>query len=428
MMDRDYRLKEIISGLQIDTQAIRAGSDRSPAREHSEPLYATSSFVFSDAETMADAFINESGLSIYGRVDNPTVDVFCKRLAILEGGEACEAASSGMGAILATMMAHCQSGDRVVMSCGVFGATMTLFQKFFVKYGITLDLVTPTNLDAWEVALSVPAKIAYCETPSNPTMDIVDISSVSELCRRNDTLFVVDNCLMTPVLQRPLDHGADLVIHSATKYLDGQGRVLGGAVVGSQQLINPITAFIRSGGVTMSAFNAWVFLKGLETLEVRMQSHCARAIDLATWLDDHAEVVRVHYAGLPTHPQSGLISKQMRAGGGVLSFELKRPGRDSAFRFLNGTCMMSLTANLGDVKTTVCHPGTTTHGRLSQADRDLMGIGENLIRISTGLEAIEDIKADCERGFQSLGSIDSPSQIGSAMNPSCERTDKPNNI
>jgi len=238
MMDRDYRLKKIISGLQIDTQAIRAGSDRSPAREHSEPLYATSSFVFSDAETMADAFINESGLSIYGRVDNPTVDVFCKRLAILEGGEACEAASSGMGAILATMMAHCQSGDRVVMSCGVFGATMTLFQKFFVKYGITLDLVTPTNLDEWEAALSVPAKIAYCETPSNPTMDIVDISSVAELCRRNDTLFVVDNCLMTPVLQRPLNHGADLVIHSATKYLDGQGRVLGGAVVGSQQLID----------------------------------------------------------------------------------------------------------------------------------------------------------------------------------------------
>ena len=223
MMERDRRLQEVISDLQIETQAIRAGSERSPAREHSEPLYATSSFVFADAASMADAFINENGQSIYGRVDNPTVDVFCRRLATLEGGEACEAAASGMGAILATMMAHCQAGDRVVMSCGVFGATLTLLKKFLVKYGVTLDLVRPTNLDAWAAALSTPAKLAYCETPSNPMMEVVDIAGVSQLCRSNNTIFVVDNCLMTSVLQRPLQFGADLVIHSATKYLDGQG-------------------------------------------------------------------------------------------------------------------------------------------------------------------------------------------------------------
>jgi O-succinylhomoserine sulfhydrylase len=402
MMERDRRLQEVISDLQIETQAIRAGSERSPAREHSEPLYATSSFVFADAASMADAFINENGQSIYGRVDNPTVDVFCRRLATLEGGEACEAAASGMGAILATMMAHCQAGDRVVMSCGVFGATLTLLKKFFVKYGVTLDLVRPTDLDAWAAALSTPAKLAYCETPSNPMMEVVDIAGVSQLCRSNNTIFVVDNCLMTSVLQRPLQFGADLVIHSATKYLDGQGRVLGGAVVGSHELIAPITQFLRSGGVTMSAFNAWIFLKGLETLDVRMQAHCARAMELATWLEEHPAVARVHYAGLPSHPQADLITKQMRAGGGVLSLELKQPDQEMAWKFLNGTCLMSLTANLGDVKTTVCHPATTTHGRLDRADRHLMGIGENLIRISVGLESVEDIKMDCERGFQAL--------------------------
>ncbi len=326
MMDRDRRLQALLSEMDLQTQAIRSGSERSPEREHSEPIFATSSFVFPDAAVMADAFINDSGLSIYGRVDNPTVDVFCRRLAALEGGEACEATASGMGAVLATLMAHCQAGDRVVMSSGVFGATLTLMKKFFIKYGIHLDLVNPTDLDAWSRALKTPAKLAYCETPSNPMIEIVDIKAVSALCRANETIFVVDNCFMTPVLQRPLDFGADLVIHSATKYLDGQGRVLGGAVVGSAELITPITAFIRSGGVTMSAFNAWVFLKGLETLDIRMQAHSGRAMELASWLLEQPEVSRVNYAGLTSHPQAELIASQMRTvGGGVLSFELKRP-------------------------------------------------------------------------------------------------------
>ena len=402
MMDRDRRLQEILADLDLQTQAIRSGSQRTSEREHSEPIFATSSFVFPDAAVMADAFINDSGLSIYGRVDNPTVDVFCRRLAALEGGEACEATASGMGAILATLMAHCQAGDRVVMSTGVFGATLTLLKKYFVKYGIELELVSTTDLQGWEQALSRPAKIAYCESPSNPLIEIVDIAAVAALCRANQTLFVVDNCFMTPVLQRPLELGADLVIHSATKYLDGQGRVLGGAVVGSAELIQPVTAFIRSGGVTMSAFNAWVFLKGLETLDIRMRAHCNKAMELATWLESQSEVTRVNYAGLASHPQAALIATQMHGGGGVLSFELKRAEREVAWKFLNATCLMSLTANLGDVKTTVCHPATTTHGRLDQADRELMGIHENVIRIAVGLESVDDLKADCLRGFEAV--------------------------
>ncbi len=402
MMDRDRRLKDLLATCQLETQAIRAGSERTAEREHSDPLFLTSSFVFPDAETMADAFINDNGLSIYARVDNPTVDTFCRRLAALEGAEACEATASGMGAILATLMAHCAAGDRVVMSTGVFGATLTLLKKFFVKYGIELELVPTTDLDAWRAALSKPTKLAYCETPSNPTIEVVDLVAVSELCRAQDTLFVVDNCFMTPVLQKPLALGADLVIHSATKHLDGQGRVLGGAVLGSKALIEPVTAFIRSAGVTMSAFNAWVFLKGLETLELRMKAHSEKALQLAQWLQSQPAVSQVNYAGLPSHPQAELITRQSTGGGGVLSFTLKNATKETAWAFLNGTCLMSLTANLGDVRTTVCHPATTTHGRLDQADRDLMGVSDNLIRIAVGLEAVEDLIADCQRGFAAL--------------------------
>jgi|TARA_B110000305_G_scaffold242214_1_gene321414 O-succinylhomoserine sulfhydrylase len=402
MMDRDRRLKSLIETLDPETQAIRVGMERTGEREHSEPIYPTSSFVFPDAEIMADAFINDSGLSIYARVDNPTVDGFCRRLAVMENAEACEAAATGMGAILALLMAHCQAGDRVLMSTGVFGATLTLLKKFFVKYGIELTLVQTTDMGAWEQALQTPAKLAYCETPSNPTIEIVDIAALSLLCRAQDCLLVVDNCFMTPALQKPLDLGADIVIHSATKYLDGQGRVMGGAVLGRRELIEPVTAFIRSGGVTMSPFNAWVFLKGLETLELRMREHSKRALKLAQWLEQQPEVSHVNYAGLEDHPQAALIARQACGGGGVLSFELKDAGRSRAWSFLNGTCLMSLTANLGDVKTTVCHPATTTHGRLEQVDRDVMGIRESLIRISVGLESVSDVMTDCERGFKNL--------------------------
>ena len=401
-MDRDQRLAALVSELSEETRAIRIGLDRTAEREHSEPIFTTSSFVFPDAATMADAFVNNSGLSVYARVDNPTVDGFCRRLAVLEGAESCEAAASGMGAILSTLMAHCQAGDRVLISTGVFGATLNLVKNFFIKYGLEIELVSTTDLDAWEKALARPARLAYCETPSNPTIEIIDIQALSDLCRAHDCLFVVDNCFMTPVLQKPLSLGADLVIHSATKYLDGQGRVLGGAVLGRADLIEPVTSFIRSGGVTMSAFNAWVFSKGLETLDIRMKAHSEKALVLAKWLEQQPLIERVNYAGLNSHPQKQLVDLQMKAGGGVLSFTLKDGSRDDAWSFLNATCLMSLTANLGDVKTTVCHPATSTHGRLDQADRQLMGIPENMIRIAVGLESVDDLIQDCERGFSAL--------------------------
>ena len=401
-MDRDQRLAALVSELSEETRAIRIGLDRTTEREHSEPIFTTSSFVFPDAATMADAFVNDSGLSVYARVDNPTVDGFCRRLAALEGAESCEAAASGMGAILSALMAHCQAGDRVLISTGVFGATLNLVKNFFIKYGLEIELVSTTDLDAWEKALARPARLAYCETPSNPTIEIIDIQALSDLCRAHDCLFVVDNCFMTPVLQKPLSLGADLVIHSATKYLDGQGRVLGGAVLGRADLIEPVTSFIRSGGVTMSAFNAWVFSKGLETLDVRMKAHSEKALLLAKWLEQQPLIGRVNYAGLHSHPQKQLVDLQMKAGGGVLSFTLKDGSRDDAWSFLNATCLMSLTANLGDVKTTVCHPATSTHGRLDQADRQLMGIPENMIRIAVGLESVDDLIQDCERGFSAL--------------------------
>jgi len=351
---------------------------------------------------MADAFVNNSGLSIYARVDNPTVDGFCKRLAVLEGAEACEATATGMGAVLSTLMAHCQSGDRVLMSTGVFGATLNLVKNYFIKYGIELELVSPTDLRAWEEALSKPAKLAYCETPSNPTIELVDIQGLSALCRAKHCLLVVDNCFMTPVLQKPLALGADLVIHSATKYLDGQGRAMGGAVLGRRDLVEPVTSFIRSGGVTMSPFNAWIFLKGLETLSVRMKAHSENALAVAQWLEKQPQVERVNYVGLESHPQYVLAQRQAKAGGGVLSFTLKNGSREDAWSFLNATCLMSLTANLGDVKTTVCHPATSTHGRLDESDRQLMGISENMIRIAVGLESVDDLIQDCERGFSAL--------------------------
>jgi len=401
-MDRDQRLAALVSELSEETRAIRIGLERTAEREHSEPIFTTSSFVFPDAATMADAFVNNSGLSVYARVDNPTVDGFCRRLAVLEGAESCEAAASGMGAILSTLMAHCQAGDRVLISTGVFGATLNLVKNFFIKYGLEIELVSTTDLDAWEKALARPARLAYCETPSNPTIEIIDVQALSDLCREHDCLFVVDNCFMTPVLQKPLSLGADLVIHSATKYLDGQGRVLGGAVLGRADLIEPVTSFIRSGGVTMSAFNAWVFSKGLETLDVRMKAHSEKALLLAKWLEQQPLIGRVNYAGLHSHPQKQLVDVQMKAGGGVLSFTLKDGSRDDAWSFLNATCLMSLTANLGDVKTTVCHPATSTHGRLDQADRQLMGIPENMIRIAVGLESVDDLIQDCERGFSAV--------------------------
>ena len=401
-MKRDDRLNALLQDMALETQAVRMGIHRTAEREHAEPIFMTSSFVFPDAATMADAFVNNSGLSIYGRIDNPTIDSFCERLAAMEGAEACEAAATGMGAILSTVLAHCQAGDRILCSTGVFGPTLQLFQKYLQKFNMQIELVPTTRLEVWESALKTPARLAYVETPSNPTIELVDIAALSALCQAAGTLLVVDNCFTSPALQQPLALGADLVIHSATKYIDGQGRALGGAVVGRRSLIEPVTTFIRSGGVTMSPFNAWIFLKGLETLQIRMAAHSERALALAQWLEEQPEVARVNYAGLASHPQRALAQRQMQAGGGVLSFTLAAGTREAAWAFLNGTCLMSLTANLGDAKTTVCHPATSTHGRLTDADRQLMGIGENLIRIAVGLESVEDLKADCRRGFAAL--------------------------
>ena len=403
-MKRDDRLNALLQDMALETQAVRMGIHRTAEREHAEPIFMTSSFVFPDAATMADAFVNNSGLSIYGRIDNPTIDSFCERLAAMEGAEACEAAATGMGAILSTVLAHCQAGDRILCSTGVFGATLQLFQKYLQKFNMQIELVPTTRLEVWESALKTPARLAYVETPSNPTIELVDIAALSALCQAAGTLLVVDNCFTSPALQQPLALGADLVIHSATKYIDGQGRALGGAVVGRRSLIEPVTTFIRSGGVTMSPFNAWIFLKGLETLQIRMAAHSERALVLAQWLEEQPEVARVNYAGLASHPQRALAQRQMQVGGGVLSFTLAAGTREAAWAFLNGTCLMSLTANLGDAKTTVCHPATSTHGRLTDADRQLMGIGENLIRIAVGLESVEDLKADCRRGFAALRS------------------------
>ena len=401
-MKRDDRLNALLQDMALETQAVRMGIHRTAEREHAEPIFMTSSFVFPDAATMADAFVNNSGLSIYGRIDNPTIDSFCERLAAMEGAEACEAAATGMGAILSTVLAHCQAGDRILCSTGVFGATLQLFQKYLQKFNMQIELVPTTRLEVWESALKTPARLADVETPSNPTIELVDIAALSAMCQAAGTLLVVDNCFTSPALQQPLALGADLVIHSATKYIDGQGRALGGAVVGRRSLIEPVTTFIRSGGVTMSPFNAWIFLKGLETLQIRMAAHSERALVLAQWLEEQPEVARVNYAGLASHPQRALAQRQMQAGGGVLSFTLAAGTREAAWAFLNGTCLMSLTANLGDAKTTVCHPATSTHGRLTEADRQLMGIGENLIRIAVGLESVEDLKADCRRGFAAL--------------------------
>jgi O-succinylhomoserine sulfhydrylase len=397
----DHSKDDALRDARLDTLAIRVGHERGPEGEHAEPIYLTSSYVFKDAAEAAARFAGEQQGNVYSRYTNPTVRNFEQRIAALEGAEQGVATASGMAAILSTCMALLKAGDHVVVSRSVFGTTTTLFNKYFNKFGVDATFVNPTSLEEWAQAIQDNTAMMFLETPSNPLSEVVDLKAVSKLAKQNNALLVVDNCFCTPALQRPLELGADIVVHSATKYLDGQGRCMGGVVLGGRDLMEEVVGFLRSAGPTMSAFNAWVFLKGLETLRLRMDAHSANALELAHWLQEHEWVEKVHYAGLSDHPGHALAKTQQTAFGGVLSFQV-RGGRENAWALIDGTRVMSLTANLGDAKTTIVHPATTTHSRLSQEERDVSGITENLIRVAVGLEHVEDLKADLQRGFAAL--------------------------
>ncbi len=384
------------------TRAVRAGHIRTAENEQSEPIFPTSSFVFDSAEQAAARFSGEEQGNIYSRFTNPTVRTFEQRLAALEGGESCVATASGMSAILATFMGLCAAGDHIVSSRSIFGTTRVLFDKYLTKFGLQTDYVPLTDLAAWEKAIKPNTKALFLETPSNPLNEIADLAALSALAKQHGCLLIVDNCFCTPALQLPLNFGADIIIHSATKYIDGQGRCVGGAVVGDAQLVGEeVYGFLRTAGPTMSAFNAWTFLKGLETLDLRMRAHSAAALEIATWLDQHPKVSKVFYAGLPSHPQHALAAKQQSAFGGIIAFEIAG-GRDSAWQVVNATQWISITANLGDTKSTITHPATTTHGRLTPEARAEAGISDGLLRLSVGLESVADIQADLQRGLDLL--------------------------
>ncbi|HIF54946.1 MAG: O-succinylhomoserine sulfhydrylase [Methylococcales bacterium] len=383
----------------LETQAIRAGHDRTHEDEHSMPIFATSSYVFNSAEEAALRFTGKKPGNIYSRFTNPTVEVFQKRLALMEKGERCLAFSSGMAAIMAVGMGLLKSGDHVVSSRSVFGNTVLLFQNYFGKFGVETDFVKLTEPAEWEAAIKPNTRFLFLETPSNPLIEIADIQAIADIAHKHDCLLVVDNVFCTPVLQKPLELGADIIVHSATKYIDGQGRCVGGAVIASEEIIeNNIYPYLRTGGATMSPFNAWVFLSGLETLAVRMKAHCDNAFELAKWLEGRESIAKVHYPGLTSHAQHQLAVQQQSHFGGVVSFELKG-GQEAAWKLIDATKMLSITANLGDVKTTITHPATTTHGRLPPEVRAEAGIKDSLVRISVGLENIEDIKMDLLKGM-----------------------------
>ncbi len=383
----------------LETQAVRAGQTRTHEQEHSDPIFATSSYVFGSAAEAAARFSGQAPGNIYSRFTNPTVRAFERRLAALEGGERCIAVASGMAAIASTGFGLLKTGDHVVCSRGVFGNTVILFQNYFAKFGVATTFVDLTDYAAWEQAIKPETRFLFVETPSNPLTQIADIRRLADIAHAKGVLLVVDNCFLTPALQKPLELGADIVIHSATKYLDGQGRCVGGAIVGGLDLLDKeIYPYLRTGGPTMSPFNAWVFLKGLETLGIRMRAHGENALELARWLEQQAWVGRVHYPGLVSHPQHELAKLQQKSGGGIVSFEVKG-GKDAAWQLIDSTRMLSITANLGDAKTTITHPATTTHGRLTEPERTAAGIGDGLVRIAVGLEDIDDIKGDLSRAF-----------------------------
>ncbi|HWD23716.1 MAG TPA: O-succinylhomoserine sulfhydrylase [Burkholderiales bacterium] len=384
--------------LELATQGVRAGQVRTEFQEHAEALFLTSSFVFESAAQAQARFGGEAG-QVYSRYTNPTVSMFQDRLAALEGAQACVGTASGMSAILTMVMSLLKGGEHIVCSGAVFGATVQLFGNYFGRFGVETTFVSPTRIEDWERALRKNTRLLFLETPSNPLTEISDIAALAALAKKAGALLAVDNVFCTPVLQRPLELGADLVIHSATKHLDGQGRVLGGAVLGPAKLVNEqMVPFLRTAGPSLSPFNAWVILKGLETLDLRMRAQSAAALELARWLEGHPAVARVYYPGLESHPQYALAKRQQRAGGAVLSFDVKG-GRAGAWKLIDATRLISITANLGDVKSTITHPATTTHGRISPEARAAAGITEGLVRLAVGLEAVSDLKTDLERGL-----------------------------
>lgn len=386
----------------FQTRAVRAGQTRTAEGEQSEPIFATSSYVYESARQAALRFTGEEPGNIYSRFTNPTVRMFEERLASLEGGERCIATASGMAAILTLCMGLLKAGDHVVVSRSVFGPSIVLFQNILSRFGLKFSFVPLADVDAWAAAMRENTKLFFMETPSNPLSELGDIAALAELAHRHGAWLAVDNAFCTPALQRPLALGADLVVHSATKFIDGQGRALGGAIVGSEKLVGgDIYGFMRTAGPCMSPFNAWIFLKGLETLGLRMRAHSDNALALAQWLEQQPAVTRVHYPWLPSHPQHALARKQQSAGGGVLSFEVKG-GREAAWRAIDATRVLSITANLGDAKSTITHPATTTHGRISAEARAAAGIEDGLIRVAVGLEDVADLQADLRRGLGDL--------------------------
>ena len=397
MTEKDSQIKFNSS----DTVGVRVGHERTVFGEHSEPIFSTSSYVFPSSEEAAMRFSGEREGDIYSRYTNPTIRIFEQRISALECGERAVATSSGMAAILSTCMALLSAGDHVVCSRDVFGTTTSLFNRYLIKFGIDITFVSLIDIDQWKESITRSTKMFFLETPSNPLCEVADISLLSTLAHKNNILLVVDNCFCTPALQTPLKLGADIVTHSATKYLDGQGRCVGGAVVGSESHMNEILAFLRTCGPAMSPFNAWVFLKGLETLNLRMERHSASGYKVACWLRDRLEIDAVHYTGLETHVGHLLAKRQQKNYGGVLSFELKG-GKAEAWRFIDAVQMLSRTANFGDAKSTIIHPATTTHSRLSKEEKLKCGIKDNLIRLSIGLEDVEDIIHDLKLGFASL--------------------------
>jgi len=392
--------KSDVSSLGFATRAVREGQVRTHEGEHSEPIFPTSSYVFASARDAAARFSGEQAGNIYSRFTNPTVRTFEQRLASLEMAECCVATASGMSAITATILGLLKTGDHIVSSRSIFGTTTVLLTNIVAKLGIETTFVELSELSAWEQAIRPTTKLLFLETPSNPLTELADITALADIAHKHGCLLAVDNCLCTPALQQPILLGADIVIHSATKYIDGQGRCMGGAVCGTNDVVGEgVFGFLRSAGPTMSTFNAWVFLKGLETLKLRMQAHCAAAQELAEWLEQLPEVNRVYYPGLESHPQHALAKLQQSGSGGLLSFELNG-GKEEGWRLIDATKLLSITANLGDTKTTITHPATTTHGRLTPEQRSEAGISDGLIRIAVGLEDVEDIKMDLLRGMR----------------------------
>ena len=395
------RLDSDLEGVSFDTLAVRAGQHRTPEGEHSDPLFFTSSYVFRTAADAAARFAGEVPGNVYSRYTNPTVRSFEERLAALEGAEQAVGFATGMAAITAVVMSLCSAGDHVLVSQSVFGSTISLFEKYFKRFGVEVDYVPLADVGGWERAIKPNTKLLFVESPSNPLAELVDITALSAVAQAKGAMLVVDNCFSTPALQQPLALGADIVVHSATKFIDGQGRCMGGAVCGRSKEMNEVLGYLRTAGSTLSPFNAWIFLKGLETLNLRMRAHCASAQVLAQWLEAQEGIEKVHYSGLPSHPQHELAKRQTKGFGAVVSFEVKG-GKEGAWRFIDATRLISITANLGDSKTTITHPATTSHGRLSPAEREAAGIRDSLIRVAVGLEDVADLQADLARGLAAL--------------------------